>query len=62
MKYLTETETAEILGLQPATLKVARSTRTGDIATLPFAKFGRSIRYAEDEVRNWAAERRVATK
>ncbi len=62
MKYLTEVETAEMLGLQPATLKVARSTRTGDIATLPFAKFGRSIRYSEDDVRNWAEQRSVMAK
>ncbi len=62
MKYLTERETAERLGFQPSSLKSARCTGTGDLATLPFAKMGRNIRYSEDAVREWAAQRSVNAK
>lgn len=46
MKYLTEKETAHWLGFQPSSLKSARCTGTGDLATLPVTKMGRNIRYS----------------
>ena len=41
----TEVETAKILGVSPNTLKMARSTRTGDFSTLKWYKTGPFVRY-----------------
>ncbi len=60
MKLLTETEAAAMLSLAPATLKLARCTSRGDIASLPFVKLGRAVRYEFDTVVDWAEQRRVA--
>lgn len=59
MKLLTEKEAAGMLGLSPGTLKVARSTARGEVATLPFVKLGRAVRYEQDAVISWAEARRV---
>lgn len=60
MKLLTETQTAEMLGLAPGSLKVARCTNEGEMGTLPFYRLGRSVRYNQADVIAWAEQRRVS--
>jgi len=45
-RFITEVEVAEITGRAVATLRNDRYYRRG----LPFFKFGRSVRYSEEEV------------
>jgi excisionase family DNA binding protein len=47
--YMTESETAEILGLSPATLRTWRCLGRGP----RFAKVGRSVRYRPADVHEW---------
>jgi predicted DNA-binding transcriptional regulator AlpA len=46
-KLLTTEETAKILGLNPGTLSVWRSTGRYD---LPFVKIGRHVKYLESDI------------
>jgi len=56
-RLLTESETAEWLGIKKQTLTTWRSTgRHG----LPFVRVGTSIRYSERAIENWLAARTVA--
>ena len=49
MKLLTNTETAQLLGLKPNTLEIWRTQGRGPT----FRKIGRAIRYAEADVLTW---------
>jgi hypothetical protein len=48
VKLLTELETADRLGVRPATLQAWRARGTGP--RLPFVKVGRLVRYREPDV------------
>jgi hypothetical protein len=48
----TEQEVAEILGTATATLRVARSSKIGDFATLRWYKVGPFVRYDLDHLFN----------
>ena len=54
MAYLTEAEVAELLRKSVRTLQGWRVAGIGP----PFHKFGRSVRYLEAEVLDWAARHR----
>ncbi|MBD9613584.1 helix-turn-helix domain-containing protein [Pseudomonas sp. PDM02] len=49
MKLLTNTETAELLGLKSNTLEIWRTQGKGPA----FRKIGRAIRYVEADVLTW---------
>jgi Helix-turn-helix domain len=55
---LTERETAEILDVPDQSLRNARCTKVGVLATLPHYKLGRMVRYDPRDVERWLAERR----
>lgn len=56
-RLLTTEQVAEKLNIQSATLEKARSTGLGDFP--PYVKFGRSVRYIEEDVDTWILARRV---
>ena len=49
-RLLTTKETAELLGVSPGTLRVWRSTGSGDI---PYVKINRSVRYPEEHLKEY---------
>ena len=51
-QYWTEAQTAEVLGISPATLRTWRCLGRGP----RFIKVGRSVRYREDLVHGWASK------
>jgi len=55
---LDEIETAAVIKCRPESLANARSTGRGELASLPFLKIGRLIRYDPEDVRAWLAKRR----
>jgi len=56
-RYRDEKWTAEFTGRKLPTLRNDRSLGRG----IPFYRFGKSIRYREDEVIAWCESRRVET-
>ena len=46
-KLLTETETAELLGVKPSTLAAWRCRKTVEV---PYVKIGHRVMYAEDDL------------
>lgn len=52
MKLLTNSQTAELLGLKPNTLEIWRVEGRGPT----FIKIGRSVRYRESDVVQWIEE------
>ncbi|WP_454756887.1 helix-turn-helix transcriptional regulator [Cupriavidus campinensis] len=58
MKLLTNTQTAELLGLRSNTLEIWRTQGRGPV----FRKIGRAVRYAEADVLAWLdAQTRTST-
>jgi predicted DNA-binding transcriptional regulator AlpA len=55
MRYLKESEVAKITGMSVVTLRVDRMHGK----RLPYVKFGRSIRYDEDDVRTFMESNKV---
>jgi excisionase family DNA binding protein len=55
-RWLTTTEAAEYLGLEPGTLCVWRSTGR---YSMPYHKVGRAVRYLRDDLDAWLESRRV---
>ena len=53
---MREQETAELLGLNPGTLRNMRSRREGP----PYIRVGRSIRYSRSAMRKWLDEQTVS--
>lgn len=47
---LTDVETAKILGVSTSSLRNARCQRKGTFSSLPYHKFGRSIRYSMADI------------
>jgi predicted DNA-binding transcriptional regulator AlpA len=54
---LTESEAAELIGVKPQTMAVWRSKGTGP----PYLKTGRSIRYLNEDIKEYLQQRRVRT-
>jgi excisionase family DNA binding protein len=52
--FLTTSEAGSYLNISPRTLEKYRSQGGGP----PYRRFGRSIRYHEDELESWAEEQR----
>ena len=55
---LTETEAATLLGMTPASIRMARFRRSG----CPFIKNGSSVRYLLPDIVSYLMENRVDTK
>ncbi len=60
---LTEKEAAQYLNLSRATLRRARmqGPRNGHIASPPYLKMGRSVRYLRKDCDKWLEEHRVTS-
>ena len=58
-QYLTEEQTAAILGMGRSTLAKGRVWREGAAANLAFFKIGRSVRYSMADVEAFMAARRI---
>jgi hypothetical protein len=54
---LTEEHVAEVLNVEPNSLKNARCTGRGDLATLPWIKVGKWVRYRPRDLEKWLAAR-----
>ena len=54
---MTEAEVAEIIGMPMQSLRNARATGLGDLATLDWIKVGRMVRYRPEVVERWLAAR-----
>jgi len=54
---LPEVEVAAILNIPKQTLRNARTTGTGDFASLRWFKLGPRVRYRPEDVEGWVAER-----
>jgi hypothetical protein len=60
MEALLDTEqAAAVLGLSPESLRTARSTRRGDLASLPYHRVGCRVKYSPEDLRLWLHRRRV---
>ncbi|MGT2505501.1 helix-turn-helix transcriptional regulator [Cupriavidus basilensis] len=58
MKLLTNTQTADLLGLRSNTLEIWRTQGKGPV----YRKIGRAVRYAEPDVLAWLdAQTRTST-
>ncbi|RLK44531.1 helix-turn-helix transcriptional regulator [Cupriavidus plantarum] len=58
LKLLTNTQTAELLGLRSNTLEIWRTQGKGPV----YRKIGRAVRYAEADVLSWLdAQTRTST-
>lgn len=57
-RLLGQKEVAEMIGMSTYWMEAQRFKRTG----IPFIKIGRAVRYRESQVREWIAEREVATR
>ncbi len=57
MRYLNEKQVAEMTGISLPTLRQDRSNRQ----RLPFVKFGKSVRYSEDDVRAFMEGHKIET-
>jgi hypothetical protein len=52
---MTEVKAAERLGFSRHSLRSARSTGTGALASLPYVKIGKHVRYSYRDVEAWLA-------
>ena len=58
-EWLTTEQAAVLLQLCPTSLEKARSTGHGPLASIPYAKIGRSVRYARADIIAAVARLRV---
>jgi hypothetical protein len=56
---LSNDEAAAFLNVSPESLRTARSTRRGDLASVPYHKVGCRVRYSPEDLRLWLHRRRV---
>lgn len=56
-KYLTDLETAQLLGVRPQTLAVWRMNGRHN---LPFVKVGRCVRYRLADINEWLQSRTMS--
>ncbi|MGU3336930.1 helix-turn-helix domain-containing protein [Methylobacterium mesophilicum] len=49
-EWLTTEQAAVLLQICPTSLEKARSTGRGPLATIPYCKLGRSVRYARADI------------
>lgn len=54
-QLLKREEAAERLGVEPPTLAKAAQTGQGPLGELPCVKFGRSVRYREEDIESFIA-------
>ena len=58
-EWLTTHQAANLLQICPTSLEKARSTGLGPLATIPYTKLGRSVRYARTDIVAAVARLRV---
>lgn len=57
--WLTTNEVATLIGISPSSLEKARSTAHGALASIPYAKVGRSVRYFRPDILSFLEQHKV---
>ena len=61
-ELVNDIEAARLLGCAPITLRMARSTRQGGYAALPFYRMGKKVRYSVADIEAFLSASRKVVK